>query len=71
MAAVMHDVSDLLERVSPGRRLMWIDGKWAGAEAGEMFDVFDPVTGKVIAKVPSASRCAYRARGNFRTGTHR
>jgi len=56
MAAVLHDVSDILERASRGPQLMLIDGKWEQAEAREHFDVFDPVTGKVIAKVPSGQR---------------
>ena len=32
---------------------MHVDGEWVEAEAGESLDVFDPVTGNVIAKVPS------------------
>jgi phenylacetaldehyde dehydrogenase len=56
MAAVLHEVSDILERASRGPQLMLIDGKWEQAEARETFDVFDPVTGKVIAKVPSGQR---------------
>jgi len=56
MAAVLHEVSDILERASRGPQLMLIDGKWEQAEAREFFEVFDPVTGKVIAKVPSGQR---------------
>jgi phenylacetaldehyde dehydrogenase len=56
MAAVMHEVSDILKLASRGPHLMLIDGKWEHAQARETFDVFDPVTGKSIAKVPSGQQ---------------
>jgi betaine-aldehyde dehydrogenase len=33
---------------------MLIDGEWLGAASGKTFDVFDPATDQVIAKVPEA-----------------
>ncbi|MFD0668298.1 phenylacetaldehyde dehydrogenase StyD [Ramlibacter sp. MAHUQ-53] len=41
--------------VPPLRDQMLIDGAWAAADSGATFEVFNPATGEVIARVPQAS----------------
>ncbi|VVE83160.1 NAD-dependent succinate-semialdehyde dehydrogenase [Pandoraea sputorum] len=34
------------------KTLAWVDGQWISADSGKTFDVLDPATGEVLAKVP-------------------
>ncbi|ODP32489.1 NAD-dependent succinate-semialdehyde dehydrogenase [Pandoraea sp. ISTKB] len=34
------------------KTLAWVDGQWIAADSGKTFDVLDPATGEVLAKVP-------------------
>ncbi len=34
------------------KTLAWVDGQWIAADSGKTFDVTDPATGEVLAKVP-------------------
>ncbi|WP_353193489.1 NAD-dependent succinate-semialdehyde dehydrogenase [Pandoraea pnomenusa] len=34
------------------KTLAWVDGQWIAADSGKTFDVVDPATGEVLAKVP-------------------
>jgi phenylacetaldehyde dehydrogenase len=55
-------MSTILERPAQGERLLTNDGKlfinnkWVGAKSGETLDVFNPSTGRVIAKVAAADK---------------
>jgi hypothetical protein len=37
-----------------GKHKLLIDGKWVDSKSGKTFDVFDPATGQMIAKVAEA-----------------
>jgi phenylacetaldehyde dehydrogenase len=52
VVAVIHEVDEILERAASGPQLMFVDGHWVKSQSGHTIDVFDPVSGKVIAAVP-------------------
>ncbi|WP_336490879.1 aldehyde dehydrogenase family protein [Methylobacterium nigriterrae] len=52
MPAIPEEIREWLSQ----DRLLLIDGKWVPAQSGKTFDVTDPATGEVIAKVAEGDR---------------
>lgn len=68
-----YTVSEKTRQFVTGERLMYIDGEWVASSSGETFDVLEPSTGDLLARVPVATiedvdRAVKAAHRAFKTG---